>query len=76
MVPQTGHWLLRAGPFCHEILLGNDVDIGLDSATPVTSSSWARAIPRPENNVSQNFFLVIVIRIPPTSPRRDTCSPD
>jgi hypothetical protein len=62
IVPQTGHWLLSAGPFCQAIPVGNDVDIGRDSTTPVSSVSWARAIPRPENSVSQNFFRVIVMR--------------
>jgi hypothetical protein len=62
IVPQTGHWLLTAGPFCHAISVINDVDIGLDSTIPVSPSSWARAIPRPENSVSQNFFRVIVMR--------------
>jgi hypothetical protein len=61
IVPQTGHWLFSAAPFCHAIAIGGDVDIGLDSTTPVSSSSWARAIPRPENIVSQNFFRVRVM---------------
>ena len=62
IVPQTGHWLLSAGPFCHAIPLGNDVDIGHDSGTLVSSTSWAPAIPKPENSVSQNFVRVIVMR--------------
>jgi hypothetical protein len=60
--PQTGHWLFSAGLFCHAIPVGNDVDIGVDFTTPVSSTSWTRAIPRPENSVSQNFVRVIVMR--------------
>jgi hypothetical protein len=62
IVPQTGHWLLSALSFCHSIPAGNDVGIGFDSTVSEDSASWARAIPRPETSVSQNFFLVIVIR--------------
>jgi hypothetical protein len=60
IVPQTGHWLLSAGPFCHPIPVGDDVGIGLDSSSPVHSGSWAHAIPKPENSASQNFFLLIL----------------
>ena len=62
IVPHTGHWLLSAGPFCHAISVTNDVDLDLDSTTPVGSGSCARAISKPESSVSQNFFLVIVMR--------------
>ena len=67
IVPQTGHWLLSAGPFRHPIPagVGKDGGVALDSTSPVNSGSWARAIPRPEISVSQNFFLVIVMRVSP-----------
>ena len=63
IVPQTGHWLLSAGPSRHASPVGDDLGIAPDPATPVNSDSWARAIPRPEDNVSQNVFLVIVMRV-------------
>jgi hypothetical protein len=62
MVPQTGHWLLSAGPSRHATPVCDDLRIAPDSDTPVNSGSWALAIPRPENNVTQNVFLVMVMR--------------
>jgi len=41
IVPQTGHWLLSAGPFCHAIPVGNNVGIDLDSTTSVNSGCIA-----------------------------------